>query len=105
MRQKSSSHHIIDAPIPMISRSGGLPGSPNDSLHSSTPSVSIIRSAMCASMIVTLGLEILAGLGLQGFRYFHSARAEMLRRLGRSEEAADAYRRAIELAHDDAERR
>jgi RNA polymerase sigma-70 factor (ECF subfamily) len=52
-----------------------------------------------------VGLEIVDRLALQDFRYLHSARAEMLRRLGRTEEAADAYRRAIELAHDDAERR
>jgi RNA polymerase sigma-70 factor (ECF subfamily) len=51
------------------------------------------------------GLEIADRLGLEGYRYLHSARAEMLRRLGRTDEAADAYRRAIALVHDDAERR
>jgi RNA polymerase sigma-70 factor, ECF subfamily len=51
------------------------------------------------------GLEIADRLALDEFRYLHSARAEMLRRLGRATEAADAYRRAIELTHDDAERR
>jgi RNA polymerase sigma-70 factor (ECF subfamily) len=35
----------------------------------------------------------------------HAARADMLARLGRGDEAATAYRRAIELAANDAERR
>ena len=50
-------------------------------------------------------LEILDGLPLEEFRYLHSARAEMLRRLERSGEAAAAYRRALELVHDGPERR
>jgi len=51
------------------------------------------------------GLEIADRLALDEFRYLHSARAEMLRRLGRTTEAADAYRRGIGLTQDDAERR
>jgi RNA polymerase sigma-70 factor (ECF subfamily) len=53
------------------------------------------------------GLEIVDRLApdLEQFRYLHSARAEMLRRLERTSDAADAYRRAIELTHDPAERR
>jgi RNA polymerase sigma-70 factor (ECF subfamily) len=42
---------------------------------------------------------------LQDYRYLHSTRAELLRRLGRTEQARDAYRRAIALSADDAERR
>jgi RNA polymerase sigma-70 factor, ECF subfamily len=42
---------------------------------------------------------------LEDYRYLHSSRGEMLRRLGRTEEARDAYRRAIALVHDEAERR
>ncbi len=34
---------------------------------------------------------------LQEYRWYHSARADLLRRLGRSEEAGAAYRRALEL--------
>ena len=37
--------------------------------------------------------------------YLHSTRGELLRRLGRDGEARAAYRRALALAHDDAERR
>ena len=51
------------------------------------------------------GLEIVAGLDLDGYRYLHSTRAELLRRLGRDEEAEGEYRRALELAVDEAERR
>ena len=42
---------------------------------------------------------------LAGNHLLHAARADMLARLGRRDEAADAYRQAIELAANDAERR
>ena len=43
--------------------------------------------------------------GLDEYRHYHSARADLLRRLGRSEEADDAYRRALELTEDGPEKR
>ena len=51
------------------------------------------------------GLAIVDGLDLDDYRYLHSTRAELLRRLGRADEAREAYERALELAPDDAERR
>jgi RNA polymerase sigma-70 factor, ECF subfamily len=51
------------------------------------------------------GLRLVDQLGLDDFRYLHSTRAELLRRLGRTNEARDAYRRARELTDDGAERR
>jgi RNA polymerase sigma-70 factor, ECF subfamily len=51
------------------------------------------------------GLAIVEGLALENYRYLHATRAELLGRLGHTSEAADAYRRAMELVHDDAERR
>ncbi|WP_433731540.1 RNA polymerase sigma factor [Actinoplanes sp. CA-051413] len=51
------------------------------------------------------GLRIVDGLGLDDFRYLHSTRAELLRRLERTEEAREAYRRARALTDDGAERR
>jgi len=51
------------------------------------------------------GLGIVDQLALGDFRYFHSTRAELLRRLGRADEARAAYRRARELTPDGAERR
>jgi hypothetical protein len=44
-------------------------------------------------------------LDLEDYRYLHSTRAELLRRLGRREEAAASYRRAIELSAEETERR
>ena len=41
---------------------------------------------------------------LDGYHLFHSARADLLRRLDRREEAAQAYRRALELATNPSER-
>jgi RNA polymerase sigma-70 factor (ECF subfamily) len=51
------------------------------------------------------GLRIIDELGLDDFRYLHSTRAELLRRLGRADEARDAYRRARDLTDDGTERR
>jgi RNA polymerase sigma-70 factor (ECF subfamily) len=51
------------------------------------------------------GLAIADGLELADYHYLHSTRGELLRRLGRGDEARAAYRRALELVHDDAERR
>ncbi len=51
------------------------------------------------------GLAIVDRLPLPDYRYLHSTRAEMLNRLGRVAEAQAAYRQALALVHDDAERR
>jgi RNA polymerase sigma-70 factor, ECF subfamily len=51
------------------------------------------------------GLDIVDRVDLDDYRYLHSTRGELLRRLGRSKEAREAYRRALALVHDDAERR
>jgi RNA polymerase sigma-70 factor (ECF subfamily) len=42
-------------------------------------------------------LALLDGLDLPGYRYYHSTRADLLRRLGRDDEARAAYARALEL--------
>jgi RNA polymerase sigma-70 factor, ECF subfamily len=42
---------------------------------------------------------------LDGYQYLHSTRAELLRRLGRADEARAAYERALELARAAPERR
>jgi RNA polymerase sigma-70 factor (ECF subfamily) len=51
------------------------------------------------------GLALVERLDLDGYQYFHSTRAELLRRLGRTGEAADEYRRALALARTEPERR
>ncbi len=43
--------------------------------------------------------------GLADYHYYHAARADLLRRLDRAEEARVAYERALELADSEAERR
>jgi RNA polymerase sigma-70 factor (ECF subfamily) len=50
-------------------------------------------------------LEIVDRLPLEGYRYLHSTRGELLRRLGRVEEAHAAYQRALALATSEPERR
>jgi RNA polymerase sigma-70 factor, ECF subfamily len=51
------------------------------------------------------GLDIVDRLDLDDYQYLHSTRGELLRRLGRTDEARDAYRRALALVDDGAERR
>ena len=52
------------------------------------------------------GLAVMEPLSeaLDGYHLFHSARADLLRRSGRMEEAVAAYRRAVELARNLSER-
>jgi len=50
-------------------------------------------------------LEIVDRLALEGYHYLHSTRGELLRRLGRTDEAREAFRQALALVDDDAERR
>ena len=52
------------------------------------------------------GLELMAGLDddLGSYHFLYSARADLLRRLGRDEEAAEAYARALELTRQPTER-
>jgi RNA polymerase sigma-70 factor (ECF subfamily) len=50
-------------------------------------------------------LSLVEQLELDRYHYLHSTRAELLRRLDRVEDAREAYRRALELVHSDAERR
>src|SRR5262245_16939207 len=50
-------------------------------------------------------LELIDQLLLHDYRYFHSTRADFLRRLGRNTEARIAYCRALELTESMPERR
>ena len=50
-------------------------------------------------------LGIVDGLDLPGYQYWHSTRAEFLRRLGRPAEARAAYQAALDLARSAPERR
>jgi RNA polymerase sigma-70 factor (ECF subfamily) len=71
-----------------------------------SPVVELTRAVAVAEMNgPEAGLAIVDRLALEDYRYMHSTRGELLRRLGRTEEARDAYHRALALIHDDAERR
>jgi RNA polymerase sigma-70 factor, ECF subfamily len=54
---------------------------------------------------VEAGLALVDRLELDGYQYFHSTRADFLRRLGRADEARSEYERALELARAEPERR
>jgi RNA polymerase sigma-70 factor, ECF subfamily len=51
------------------------------------------------------GLALLDRLELADYRYYHSTRADLLRRLGRADEARAAYARALELTQRGPEQR
>jgi RNA polymerase sigma-70 factor (ECF subfamily) len=61
--------------------------------------------AIAQTGATTEALALVDGLDLDGYRYWHSTRGELLRRLDRPEEARSAYRRALELARSERERR
>ena len=50
-------------------------------------------------------LELVDALPLDGYRYLHATRAELLRRLGRLDEARSAFQRALALTPEGPERR
>jgi RNA polymerase sigma-70 factor (ECF subfamily) len=72
-----------------------------------SPVVRLNRAAAVAlSGRVDEGLALVEELeGLDGYHLLHATRADLLRRLGRADEAGAAYRRALELTANDAERR
>jgi RNA polymerase sigma-70 factor, ECF subfamily len=71
-----------------------------------SPVVELNRAvAVAQAGAPSAALAITDTLALDEYPYLHSARAELLRRLGRTEEAAGAYRRALELTRAEPERR
>jgi RNA polymerase sigma-70 factor (ECF subfamily) len=77
---------------------------------SPTPVVELNRAvAIAMADGPRAGLERIDRLAADGalndYHLLHAARADLLRRLGHSRAAADAYRRALALATNDAERR
>jgi RNA polymerase sigma-70 factor, ECF subfamily len=71
-----------------------------------TPVVTLNRAVAVAEVEgPATALAIIEELDLSGYHPYHVARAELLRRLGRVDEAAVAYARAAELTANDVERR
>jgi len=62
-------------------------------------------AAMAEAGDAEAALVLADRLDLDRYHYLHATRAELLRRLGRENEARDAYDRALDLVHSDAERR
>jgi RNA polymerase sigma-70 factor (ECF subfamily) len=74
----------------------------------SSPIVTMNRAIAVAEIDgPNAALELLDELDreLDGYRYYHSTRADLLRRLGRADEALAAYTRALELTEEGPERR
>ena len=71
-----------------------------------SPVVELNRAAAIAeSGDAEAAMALVDQLELDGYHYLHATRAELLRRLERTEDARAAYRRALETAPSDAERR
>ena len=80
---------------------GGRSSSLYDQLYALMPSavVALNRAVAVAEIEGPVAaLRLIEPLALSRYYLYHSVRADMLRRLGRSAEAAEAYREAIELA-------
>ncbi len=72
----------------------------------SSPVVALNRAvAIAEAGAPERALELVDSLELGDYRYLHSTRAELLRRLGRQEEARAAFEQALRLAASDPERR
>jgi RNA polymerase sigma-70 factor (ECF subfamily) len=70
-----------------------------------TPVVAMNRAIALAEVLgPQAALEALDGLTLDDYHLFHAARADLLRRLGRQDDARHAYARAANLATSQAER-
>jgi RNA polymerase sigma-70 factor (ECF subfamily) len=79
-----------------------------DQLYAVTPSpVVALNRAVAVAEVSGPGaaLELLSDLDLDHYQRYHAIRADLLRRLGRTIEAKDAYRAAIALTDNPAERR
>ncbi len=71
-----------------------------------SPVVELSRAVAVAEAVnPAAALGIVERLDLPGYQYFHATRGELLRRLGRADEARAELSRALELADDPAERR
>jgi RNA polymerase sigma-70 factor, ECF subfamily len=71
-----------------------------------SPVVELNRAvALAEAGFTERALDLVDGLQLDDYRYLHSTRGELLRRLGRDDDARAAYRRALALTVSEPERR
>ena len=72
---------------------------------SPTPIVALNRAVAIAERDgPEAGLALMDGLDLDGYHLWHAARADLLRRIERFDEAAAAYRAALDLTDNEVER-
>jgi RNA polymerase sigma-70 factor (ECF subfamily) len=81
----------------LYARLGELTGSPVVELNRAV--------AIAQTGALEQALALVDDLDLYGYQYLHSTRGELLRRLGRDDEAREAFARALELATSEPERR
>ena len=75
-------------------------------VHAPTPVVALNRAVAVAEVHgPAVALEVVDALDLSGYHPFHATNADLLRRLGREDEAVAAYEAALALVENDAERR
>ena len=71
-----------------------------------SPVVELNRAvAVAQTGAAEAALAMVDGIALDDYRYLHSTRGELLRRLGRPDDARAAYRRALDLTRAEPERR
>jgi RNA polymerase sigma-70 factor, ECF subfamily len=86
-----------EAIVALYGELAGLTGSPVIELNRA--------AAIAEARGPEAALPLVDRLDLDGYLYLHSTRADLLRRLGRRDEARAAYRRALELGPSEVERR
>jgi RNA polymerase sigma-70 factor (ECF subfamily) len=75
-------------------------------VHAPTPVVALNRAVAVGEVHgPAAALDAIDLLDLDGYHLFHAARADLLRRLGRHDEAAEAYDAALALVANATERR
>jgi RNA polymerase sigma-70 factor, ECF subfamily len=112
MRLGGRGPYVLQAAIASLQSQRPLPWKQIAALYeelqrlTGSPVVELNRAvAVAETRSVQEALEIVDGLELDGYQYFHAARGELLRRLRRSGEARVAYERALALAASEPERR
>lgn len=94
---QAEEHIDWDEVTVLYERLGRLTGSPVVALNRAV--------AVAEAGAPERALELVDSLDLGEYRYLHSTRAELLCRLGRNDEAREAFERALRLAATDLERR
>ena len=112
MRLRGRGPYVLQAAIASLQAQRPLPWEQIAALYeklqrlTGSPVVELNRAvAVAETRSVQEALEIVDGLELDGYQYFHAARGELLRRLRRPGEARAAYQRALALAASEPERR